>query len=242
MNFAIDVRAVLPAIRVPTLILHRAGDSRSTSRTPLPGRAHPRREVRRAAGRGPLPGCGDTTRSSTRSRSSSPASAHASSRTASWRPSCSPTSSAPPSAPRRSATSAGASSWRSRPLVARRSSTALPRTRGQARPAMGSSPRSTGRPRRPLRHSRSATPCAPLGIEIRAGLHTGECELIGDDIGGIAVHIGRASRRSPSPARCSSPAPSRIWSPAPASTFEDRGTHRSRESRTSGASSACALS
>jgi class 3 adenylate cyclase len=29
----------------------------------------------------------------------------------------------------------------------------------------------------------------PLGIEIRAGLHTGEIELRGDDIGGIAVHI-----------------------------------------------------
>jgi class 3 adenylate cyclase/pimeloyl-ACP methyl ester carboxylesterase len=29
-----------------------------------------------------------------------------------------------------------------------------------------------------------------LGIEIRAGLHTGECEIRGDDIGGIAVHIG----------------------------------------------------
>ncbi len=29
-----------------------------------------------------------------------------------------------------------------------------------------------------------------LGIEVRTGLHTGECELRGDDIGGIAVHIG----------------------------------------------------
>lgn len=29
-----------------------------------------------------------------------------------------------------------------------------------------------------------------LGIETRAGLHTGEVELIGDKIGGIAVHIG----------------------------------------------------
>lgn len=29
-----------------------------------------------------------------------------------------------------------------------------------------------------------------LGIEVRAGLHTGECELIGDDVGGLAVHIG----------------------------------------------------
>ena len=37
-----------------------------------------------------------------------------------------------------------------------------------------------------------------LGIEIRVGVHTGECELLDDDIGGIAVHIaarilGRAS-------------------------------------------------
>lgn len=30
----------------------------------------------------------------------------------------------------------------------------------------------------------------PLGLEIRTGLHTGECELRGDDVSGIAVHIG----------------------------------------------------
>ena len=29
-----------------------------------------------------------------------------------------------------------------------------------------------------------------LGLEIRAGLHTGECELMGDKLGGIAVHTG----------------------------------------------------
>lgn len=29
-----------------------------------------------------------------------------------------------------------------------------------------------------------------IGLETRAGLHTGECEVMGDDIGGIAVHIG----------------------------------------------------
>jgi class 3 adenylate cyclase len=28
-----------------------------------------------------------------------------------------------------------------------------------------------------------------LGIEVRAGLHTGEVELIGEDVGGIAVHV-----------------------------------------------------
>jgi class 3 adenylate cyclase len=30
-----------------------------------------------------------------------------------------------------------------------------------------------------------------LGLEVRAGLHTGEVELRGEDIGGIAVHIGQ---------------------------------------------------
>ncbi len=29
-----------------------------------------------------------------------------------------------------------------------------------------------------------------LGLDVRAGIHTGECELIGPDIGGIGVHIG----------------------------------------------------
>ena len=28
-----------------------------------------------------------------------------------------------------------------------------------------------------------------LGLEVRVGLHTGECEIIGDDVGGMAVHI-----------------------------------------------------
>jgi class 3 adenylate cyclase len=29
-----------------------------------------------------------------------------------------------------------------------------------------------------------------LGLDVRAGLHTGECERLGQKIGGIAVHIG----------------------------------------------------
>jgi pimeloyl-ACP methyl ester carboxylesterase len=31
---------------------------------------------------------------------------------------------------------------------------------------------------------------APAGLPIRAGVHTGECETIGDDLGGVAIHIG----------------------------------------------------
>jgi class 3 adenylate cyclase len=30
----------------------------------------------------------------------------------------------------------------------------------------------------------------PLGLQIRAGLHTGECEMLGDKVSGIAVHVG----------------------------------------------------
>jgi class 3 adenylate cyclase len=29
-----------------------------------------------------------------------------------------------------------------------------------------------------------------LGIEVRVGIHTGECELVDGKIGGIAVHVG----------------------------------------------------
>ena len=31
---------------------------------------------------------------------------------------------------------------------------------------------------------------ARIGVPIRAGIHTGECELIGHDVGGLAVHVG----------------------------------------------------
>jgi class 3 adenylate cyclase len=46
----------------------------------------------------------------------------------------------------------------------------------------------------PARAVRAASAIAAgvrgLGLSIRAGLHTGECEVMGDKLGGIAVHIG----------------------------------------------------
>jgi class 3 adenylate cyclase len=52
-----------------------------------------------------------------------------------------------------------------------------------------------GPPSRALRCAMAITEAArALGIEVRIGIHTGECELIGDDVGGMAVHI--ASRVS----------------------------------------------
>ncbi len=46
-------------------------------------------------------------------------------------------------------------------------------------------------PARGIRCARAiADQVQSLDIELRAGLHTGECELIGEDIGGMAVNIG----------------------------------------------------
>jgi class 3 adenylate cyclase len=47
-----------------------------------------------------------------------------------------------------------------------------------------------GPPSRALRCAIAITEAArTLGIEVRVGMHTGECELIGEDVGGMAVHI-----------------------------------------------------
>jgi class 3 adenylate cyclase len=45
-------------------------------------------------------------------------------------------------------------------------------------------------PARAVRAARSiVTDVTALGLEVRAGLHTGEVELVGDDVAGLAVHI-----------------------------------------------------
>jgi class 3 adenylate cyclase len=47
-----------------------------------------------------------------------------------------------------------------------------------------------GPPSRALRCGLAITAAArELGLEVRIGAHTGECELIGEDVGGMAVHI-----------------------------------------------------
>ena len=55
-------------------------------------------------------------------------------------------------------------------------------------------------PARAIRCARVLTEeLAKQGVEIRAGLHTGEVELRGDDVGGIAVHIGARVEAAASP-------------------------------------------
>jgi class 3 adenylate cyclase/pimeloyl-ACP methyl ester carboxylesterase len=86
-----------------------------------------------------------------------------------------------------------------------------------------------GPPSRALRCARAVTRAArELGVHVRIGIHTGECELIGEDVGGMAVHI--ASRVSglagPSEILVSGTVfGTVVGGPF---TFEDRGFHELR--------------
>jgi class 3 adenylate cyclase len=64
-----------------------------------------------------------------------------------------------------------------------------------------------------------------LGLEVRAGVHTGEIELMGDDIGGIAVHTGArvAAEAGPSEVLVSSTVKDLVAGSGLA--FDDRGVH-----------------
>jgi hypothetical protein len=65
----------------------------------------------------------------------------------------------------------------------------------------------------------------PLGLEIRAGLHTGECELMGQKKTGVAVPIGArvAARAQPGEVLVSSTVKDLVAGSE--ITFEDRGVH-----------------
>src|SRR5712672_1881317 len=64
-----------------------------------------------------------------------------------------------------------------------------------------------------------------LGIEVRAGLHTGECEVRGDDIGGIAVHIGARVSALAGPNEVLVSSTLRDLVIGSGLEFEDRGDH-----------------
>jgi pimeloyl-ACP methyl ester carboxylesterase len=73
-----------------------------------------------------------------------------------------------------------------------------------------------------------ATGARPLGIEIRAGLHTGECEMMGEKLGGIAVHIGArvAAQAGPGEVLVSSTVKDLVAGAG--LHFQDRGVHSLR--------------
>jgi pimeloyl-ACP methyl ester carboxylesterase len=64
-----------------------------------------------------------------------------------------------------------------------------------------------------------------LGIEIRAGLHTGECELMHDKVGGIAVHTGARVAAMAGPGEVLVSSTVRDLVAGSGIQFEDRGEH-----------------
>jgi class 3 adenylate cyclase len=65
-----------------------------------------------------------------------------------------------------------------------------------------------------------------LGIEIRAGLHTGECEMRNGDIGGIAVHTGARVSAEAGPGEVLVSGTVKDLVAGSGIAFEDRGIHR----------------
>jgi pimeloyl-ACP methyl ester carboxylesterase len=66
----------------------------------------------------------------------------------------------------------------------------------------------------------------PLGLSIRAGLHTGECELMENDVGGIAVHIGARVMAEAGSGEVLVSSTVKDLVAGSGLEFEDRGSHR----------------
>jgi pimeloyl-ACP methyl ester carboxylesterase len=225
MNTDIDTRAVLPTIRVPTLVLHRTGDRDANveegrwiaSQIPgarfveLPGEDH-------------LPWVGDQNAVLDEVQESL-------------------TGVRPPPEPDRvlatvlftdivgstqEAARLGDTRWRdliqAHHTVVRRE---LDRFRGREVHTAGDGFLATfDGPARAIRSAVAISEAVrPLGIEIRAGLHTGEIELIGDDIGGIAVHIGARVSSAAGPREVLVSSTVKDLVAGSGIDFEDRGIH-----------------
>ena len=65
----------------------------------------------------------------------------------------------------------------------------------------------------------------PLGIEVRAGLHTGECEVMNGDVGGIAVHTGARVSDQAGPGEVLVSSTVKDLVAGSGIEFEDRGSH-----------------
>ena len=64
-----------------------------------------------------------------------------------------------------------------------------------------------------------------LGLQLRVGLHTGECEVRGDDLGGLAVHIAARVGALASPGEVLVSGTVKDLVVGSGIEFEDRGEH-----------------
>jgi pimeloyl-ACP methyl ester carboxylesterase len=190
MNAQIDVRAALPIIRAPTLIMHRAGDRAfSTAGSRYMAERIPGARFVEFAGEDHLPWTSDV----------EPVLAEIEAFVTGSRP--------VEEADRvlatvmfadivdstRRAATIGDRAWTSELQqfygIARRQ---LERYRGREIDTAGDGYFATfDGPARAVRCAQTiAKEVSQLGLTVRAGLHTGEVEVVGEKVGGIAVHIG----------------------------------------------------
>ena len=84
-------------------------------------------------------------------------------------------------------------------------------------------------PARAVRAARSiVAELASFGLEVRAGLHTGEVEMVGDDVAGLAVHIAARVMASAPPGRVLTSSTVRDLVVGSGLRFEDRGRRELR--------------
>ena len=84
-------------------------------------------------------------------------------------------------------------------------------------------------PARGIRCARRVVECVrELGLELRAGLHTGESEVIGDDVGGLAVHIGARVSQAAGPGEVLVSSTVKDLVVGSGLEFDDRGTKELR--------------
>ena len=91
--------------------------------------------------------------------------------------------------------------------------------------ATGSSRRSPSRRARSRALRRSWWRFSELGVDVRAGVHTGECEEIDGKLGGIAVHIGSRIMALAGPAEVLTTGTVMDLVAGSGASFEDRGVH-----------------
>jgi class 3 adenylate cyclase/alpha-beta hydrolase superfamily lysophospholipase len=191
MNGAVDVRAVLPTIQAPTLVLHRAGDTFVDIRHSRYLAAHiPGARLVELPGTEALAFAAGSTSELDEIQEFLTGARHG------------------PDTERilatvmfsdivdstRRAAELGDRRWRDTlESVTSEVGKELMRFRGRAIKTMGDGFLATfDGPARAIRCAAAIRDVARtrFGLEVRTGLHTGEIELIGDDVGGIAVHIG----------------------------------------------------
>jgi pimeloyl-ACP methyl ester carboxylesterase len=224
LDFGIDIRDVLPAVRVPTLLVHRTGDFWPVDGARYMAEQIPDARLVELPGEDHWPWIGDS--DAIIDEVEEFLTGH---RTA-------------PEPDRVLATvlftdivasteraaALGDRAWRevlrSHDAIVRQR---LERFRGREVKSTGDGVLATfDGPARAVRCARSLTEeVRPLGIEIRAGLHAGECELLGEDIGGIAVHTGARISALANPGEVLVSSTVKDLVAGSGIAFDDRGEH-----------------